>query len=476
MRIVSILLVALFCCSLRADVILLKDGTRVEGDLKRGEGGYDVTDADGKVTHVASTDVQSIQLGKSGGAASAMEKLASMRRSVDSIDDLNRIIARYQDFIKQNAGTPAAKQAEQELAGWQEKLDQHMVRVAGKWVTAEQQEQMLAQSGEIVKQAYDLMKENKLKEAEPVLKQALAIDPGNPVANYLEGVLQFRSEKIVLARKSFETAHEQLPSDAATLNNMAVCAWRQNQPLIALGFYCDAMLAMPANKEIVNNVAEALYALKDDMKKAANAQRASRLFIEQEAKLESTMAQYGWYRWGSTWLSQEQLNELKKSEQDVKDKMAKLQKDYDDVQKKIRDNQDQMKKDQDFIDDLRQSLSGIYDPGTGQVYRQPYPQSYYDAQNEITRLDNDDQTLNHTLDQYRGEGKRLEASMPKPKYSGVQNLIGVEGAPKTGLIPDTAPAPTSAPAAVPAPASQPTAAPAKSAPAAPAKPATSSVF
>ena len=59
---------------------------------------------------------------------------------------------------------------------------------------------MLAQSSEVVKQAYDLMKANHLKEAEPVLKQALAIDPSNPVANYLEGVLLFRTDKIVPAR------------------------------------------------------------------------------------------------------------------------------------------------------------------------------------------------------------------------------------------------------------------------------------
>ena len=290
MRIVILLLVAVLCSTLRADIVILKDGSRVEGELKRGDGGYDVTDADGKTTHVSQLDVQSIQLGKSSGSLSAMDKLASLKRSIESLDDPNKIVARYNDFIQQNKSTPAAADAQKELALWQQRVDQHMVKVAGKWVTADQQQEMVAQSGEIIKQAFDLMKANKLKEADPLVKQALAIDPENPVANYLQGVLLFRDEKIVPARRSFEITHNQIPSDAATLNNLGVCAWRQNQPIVSLGFYSDAMLAMPANKEIINNVAEALYALKEDFKKNPTARAASaRLFISacRRAQLDS---------------------------------------------------------------------------------------------------------------------------------------------------------------------------------------------
>jgi len=462
MRIVLSFLLALICCTTFADTVVLKDGSRIDGDIKRGDGGYDVTDADGKTTHVAFTDVQSIQLGKAGGGMSAMDKFNSMKRSVESLDDLNKIVGRYTDFIAQNKGTPAAALAEKELAAWQERLDQHMVKVAGKWVTPEQQDQMIAQSGEIVKQAYELMKANRLKEAEPVLKQALAIDSTNPVANYLEGVLLFRSDKIVPARKSFEAAHAQLPSDAATLNNLAVCAWRQNQPVVSLGFYCDAMLAMPQNKEIVNNVAEALAALKDDFKKTPNAQRASRLFVEQEAALETTMAKYGWYRWGSTWLDQAQLAELKKAEKDLKDKMDQLQKDFDGANQKMAENNDRMQKDQDLMNDLRNSQ---YD-SMGHQITNVLPGAYYDADREITRLTEENRTLQENVDKYRVEAKRLEGMKPKPKYTGVQNLIGVEGTPKMESA-ATDPTPAPAPGTPsPAPSTQP----------APGKPTTSSVF
>jgi Flp pilus assembly protein TadD len=463
MRIVTFFAIAILCSSLRADILILKDGTRVEGDLKHTDGGYDVTDADGKTTHVSQFDVQSIQLGKSSGSLSAMDKFESLKRSVDSMDDINKIIARFNDFIAQNKNTPAAVQAQKELAVWQQRLDQQMVKVAGKWVTSDQRDQMVAQSGDIIKQAFELMKENKLKEATPELKQAMAIDPTNPVANYLLGVLYFRDDNIQQARKSFELVHQQIPSDPATLNNLAVCAWRQNQFVVSLGFYCDAMLAMPSNKEIVNNVAEALYALKDDFKKNPTAQRASRLFITQEAQLETTMAQYGWYRWGATWLDQNQLNELKAAQKEVKDKIDRVQQEFDDTRKKIQDNDDRMVKDQDFMTDVQNSMAGYVDPNTGIALRNPYPNSYYDADREILRLQQENQQLNHQLDQYRADAKQLDASKPKPKYTGTQNLIGVEGTPKTGLIADVpAPqipvAPASQPA--PAPATAPTPAPA----------------
>ncbi len=466
MRIVSILIFAVLCSFASADVVVLKDGTRVDGDLKRGDGGYDVTDANGKVTHVASNDIQSIQLGKSTSGGSALDKLGSLKRSVDALDDLNKIIGRYNEFIQQNKDTPASADAQKELAIWQDRFDKHMVKVGGKWVTPEQQDQMLAQCADIIKQAYDLMKANKLKEAEPVVKQALDVDPTNPMANYLEGILLFRSDKIVPARKCFDIVHAQLPSDAATLNNLGVCAWRQNQFIISLGFYCDAMLALPANKEIISNVAEVLAVLKDDFKKNPTAQRASRLFVEQNAKLEATMAQYGWYRWGSMWVDQNQLDDLKKAEKQVQDQIDKVQKDFDVAKKKISDNEAQIQKDHELITDIDLSMSqynnGGFGLGTGSNavtgtnivtgptgYGPTYPRAYTDAVNDVNRLTGDNTTLAHNLDQYRAEARRLDATKPKPTYTGVQNLIGVEGMPKIGgIVADSGP--TSQPAVAPA--------------------------
>ena len=309
-----------------------------------------------------------------------------------------------------------------------------MVKVGGKWVTPEEQEVLVGKAGDIIREAYDLMKANKLKEAEPLLKQALDLDPQNPVANYLNGVLLFRADKFVPARKAFEATRAQIPSDAAAINNIAVIAWRQNQFLNSIGFYCDAMLAMPANKEILSNVAEALYGLKDELRKTPAAQKTSRLFVEQEAELEKVMAQYGWYRWGSMWLDQAQLNELKKSEKEVKDKMDAMQAQFDQLTAERRNNESNILRQRQIMTDIDQANTYI-DPKTGIGYRNTFkPQSYYDAANEANRLASLNDTINANLAQMRESGKRLEATKPKPKYTGIQKLIGVEGTPKIGVL------------------------------------------
>jgi Flp pilus assembly protein TadD len=449
MRIAVAAILAVLCSSTLADVLILRDGTRVEGDLKKTDGGYDVAGADGKVTHVLTGNVKSIEIGKSTTGAAAMDRLASLKRSVESIDDLNQIITRFTNFTTQYKGTPAGAAAEKELAIWQDRLEKHMVKVAGKWVTSEQQDQLLAQAGDILKQAMELMKANKLKEAEPVIKQALDVDATNPTANYLMGVVQFRAEKLVPARKSFEAAHAAVPSDAATLNNIAVIAWRQNQFLNSMGFYADAMLAMPANKEILNNVAEALYALKEDFKKNPNAQRTSRVFIEQEARLEAVMAQYGWYRWGSMWLDKMQLDELKKSEKDVQGKLDALQKQYDDQMTRFRDNEAEIARQDRIMTDIKNS-SYIQDPQSGAFIALTLPQTYYDSQYEMQKRQVDNKNINDALAGMRDNFKRLDASKPKPKYTGVQQLIGVEGAPKVGGAVSEPVSPAMAPTTEPA--------------------------
>ena len=208
------------------------------------------------------------------------------------------------------------------------------------------------------------------------------------------------------ARKAFEIVHAQLPSDAATLNNLGVIAWRQNQYMNSLGFYSDAMLALPANKEILNNVAEALAALKDNFKKTPNAQRTSRLFVEQEAQLEHVMSQYGWYRWGSMWIDKDELDALKKAEADVKGKLDKLYSDADDIRRKIRTNSDQITKDQDYINEI--ASENYVGDGINRTFVPTvryYPDSYYQAQGELRSLQNDNQNLTNTLTQMGRAGQ-----------------------------------------------------------------------
>src|SRR5688572_19442429 len=105
-RLTTLLVLALVATAASADVVLLKDGSTLDGDVKKGPSGYVVTLADGKVKVVPFGDVKSIELATAPPLTtrSAKEKLASFRRSVEYVDDVNKIVERYERFIEQNAG------------------------------------------------------------------------------------------------------------------------------------------------------------------------------------------------------------------------------------------------------------------------------------------------------------------------------------------------------------------------------------
>jgi hypothetical protein len=87
----------------RADVLYLKDGTKLEGDVKRSIKGWVVTDAKGKVTIIENDKVQSIELKATSATTTSFDavdrKLLSLRRSVENLDELSEIIDRYKRFI-----------------------------------------------------------------------------------------------------------------------------------------------------------------------------------------------------------------------------------------------------------------------------------------------------------------------------------------------------------------------------------------
>jgi Flp pilus assembly protein TadD len=425
--------------SASADVVSLKDGSKLEGDVKKTDGGYVVTAADGTVTRVETSKVQSIRLGKTDAPDPKLagnDRLASLRRSVESLSDLKQIIERYRSFIEMNKGAPAAADAQKDLAMWQDRLDRGLVKVSGKWITQDERAELISNAVEVVAQARDFLKANRLREAEPLLQQAVELDPKNAAAWYLSGVLYYRQDKIPQARRAFESANAAFPGDPATLNNLGVVLWRQNQFPGALNFYDQAMLALPANKEILNNVAEALASKKEDVKRNAIAAKVTKRFAEQDAQLQAMMAQYGWYRWGSSWVDQSQMDRLKQAEQEIKDKLAALQKQFDSTKVKISENQRKIGENERFMQDIESRSYNV--DSSGKPYRVPYPESYYNVQRDNEQLVQENKALESSLAQMQQTAKRVQQQLPTPKYTGVQHLIDVEGMPRTdGSPPET---------------------------------------
>ena len=417
----------------RGDVVRLNDGSTVEGIVKRNGDGYDVTDAAGKLSHIPSENVRGIELtAKAAGAGEAESRLGSLRRSVENISDFKVIFERYARFIEQNKDTPIAKEAEKDVSIWHDRVNRAMVKVGTKWVTPDERAAMQEKGMMAADEARQLLKQGRMKDAEPVLNQAIEEDPTNVGALYLRGWLLYNQEQLQASRKAFEAAQAILKDHAPTLNNLAVVVWRLNSQVQALGLYDQAMLASPLNREVLDNVSEALEALPVKQRQAVLVQKAARHFAEQDTLLQQQMAQRGWYRWGSTWVDRTQLEQLKVADAELQKKLAALSDEFDATRKKVQ------RIDDDIDDNLRRmrvlETTSYARDTQGNYVRLPLPSRYYDYEADNKKLARDREVEVAKLEGLRAEAKRQQQSMPMPRFKAVQKLIGLEGTP---ILPPT---------------------------------------
>jgi tetratricopeptide (TPR) repeat protein len=438
----------LFGCLLpfaAGDVIHLKDGTQVEGDLTKGDDGYSVRTAAGIVVQVPMERVASIEVKAAATPEASLSRLASLRRAVDNIPDINAILDRYQSFIAQNAGTPAADQAKADVDIWRDRQNRGLVRVGTNWVTRQEQAEIQRKMLGVADQLRTTMKAGRLKEAGTVLDRALADDPQNMSLLYLRGVLAYRKEELPASRKAFEAVNAQAADHAPTLNNLAVILWRQNATMGALNDYDAAMLAAPVTRDILDNVAEALNALPENQRKAPVVAKVVRHFKEQDEDLQKKMGEKGLSRWGSTWVTEAQADKLAAAEKEIRGQIDQMSKDFDSTQARINAIDQTVTEDQN---EMRQiDVESVTTDAKGNAYRLPYPQRYYTLGQEITALQAERATRVSQEDRLRRDAKLAMQKLPVSKYTGIQKIIDVDGMPVGTLAADPTTNPATQPAA-----------------------------
>src|SRR5262245_34017763 len=121
----AFIIATLMVCSIGlADIVTLNDGTRLVGDVKKTDKGWSIITPDGKTIDVAADKVKSIQLGDVAGERGtqdgAMFNLLSLRRSIKNSTDAPAVVERIKRFVESNPGTPAAEDANKDLAVWQD--------------------------------------------------------------------------------------------------------------------------------------------------------------------------------------------------------------------------------------------------------------------------------------------------------------------------------------------------------------------
>lgn len=429
---------ALIACSLslfvallaRADTVVLKDGTRIEGDVKKIDGGWRVTTADGKTIELAAEKVKGIEVGKGGQKGSpeqAMSNLQSLRRSAENVGDVNEVIARFKRFIEQYKDTPAAAEAKKDLAVWQDRLDRGLVKLGGRWVTPDERTRAADNAQVVAEQAKPLVLSGRLHDAEPLVQQALDADPQCIPALYLRGVIAFKLNQVPAARKAFESVALTIADHAPTYNNLGVILWRQNALMPALAQFEKAITAMPMNKTLLDNCAEILAAVSEGDRKNPVAQRLFRKFVEQDKQLQQMMAADGWYRWGGTWIDRAAMERLKDQETKVNEKLATAKGELEETQRRAQEIDAEL---QSIEERLRAMEADSYvRDSDGRIIRLPLPAQYYDLQGEQTKLKSERRSLESKFFSAKAQVQQLQDQLPRPKFTGVAQLVGAEGTP-----------------------------------------------
>lgn len=414
--------------SLRADVVYLNDGTRIEGEVvRKSDAGWVLKTPDGKVIDVEKSKVKSFQAKRGETVDESMQALASLRRSVESQTDIKKVLERYKKFVEQHIGTPAADEAARDIQTWQDRLDQGMVKVGDKWITKAEQDALAVKGMERAIHARMLLMQGRAKEAIVELDCALAENPANVAAEYLRALVYYRQDQKANARKSFEAVLQLAPNHGPSLNNLAVLMWEARQIPGAINEYGQAMTASPNARAILDNVAEALHALPQSHRDSAATKKVVLMFNAQDMSLQGRMKQRGMARWGSTWVEEKALKDLKAEEDKVEDKIDKLDDEFEDVQDRIEEL------DRDIADTERsirriEARSYARD-GAGRPVRLSYPRVYYELKHDLGQLVGERSEEKDKLSRLRKKAKEVQQQVTVPRFTGVQQVIGVEGAP-----------------------------------------------
>ena len=413
-----------------ADVVYLKDGSKVEGEVVRKTAeGWVVKTPDGKTTNIDSSQVKSFEAKRGDNAGDEpMQRLVSLRRSVEGQTDIKKVLERYRKFIEQHIGTPAGDEAVKDAAAWEDRLEQGMVKVGDKWVTKQEQEALAAKAVERGIAARKLLLQGRMKEATAAIDSALVEHPQNAAALYLRGVVLYRQDQKANARKAFEAVLQIVPNHGPSLNNIAAIMWEAKQLPGAINFYGQAMNASPNQRQILDNVAEALHDLPEVQRDNAATKKVVLLFNAQDMSLQGRMKKRGLFRWGSTWVQEKVLKQLQDEEDRVEEKLDKLEDDFEQVQDRI----EQIDRD---IGDTERSIrrieaSSYGRDSTGRPVRLSYPRLYYDLKRDLEQLYVERDGEKEKVARLRKKAKQVRQEISVPKYTGVQQIIGVEGAPE----------------------------------------------
>jgi tetratricopeptide (TPR) repeat protein len=416
-----------------AGVVVLKDGTRLEGKIHPTRDGFVITDASGKTTTVAAADVQSMQPDKSGpadagaqaqgGIDASSPDLATLRRVAATLRDPRQAIDRYKAFLARNPpGTPR-DEAEKELALWQDRATRNLVKVGEEWVTPAQAAQLQKKAETVATDASAMLAAGNFAGAEAAVDSALRDAPNSAALHYLKGVILFRQNKLVPARKAFEQVETLQPANWAAHNNLAVILFQTRAQIPALAEYDKAMLADPQNQKVLDNVAEALHQLPPASAMNDVIKKVVAHFTQQDAALQKTMAEKGMMRIGAQWVPSDEAKTLQAQRADAQAKIDQYHREAVDLPSQLNAMDQDLTIKTNAMKAMVQESTVI--DAYGRIVYQPLPLHYYELKQEVEKMTADRVLKQRRLDQLPRLMTEAQQQLTgaQERYAGKQSIV-----------------------------------------------------
>jgi Flp pilus assembly protein TadD len=425
MRFVTLLVVLGVCGVAVADVLVLDDGTRVQGKARKVDDQWIVTDAAGHETAVPAGKIKEFILGGNESHTPA-DRLAELRGTAERLSDLRQIIGHYETFLKSVSDAAVADQAKADLADWKKKADEGCEKIGSRWLTRMERDELAESEAAEAARIRDMIDQGRTDEATTALETALSDDPENPAALYLQALLFGQENQTAEARSDLERLSKIVPTHGPTFNNLGVILWRQRLNAAALIAYVQAMKSRPGDETILDNVVEALNGLPGESASAPVVRQAAAILVDQDQQLAARKRARGLYRWGSTWVTAEQLAKLSAEEATQQAELAKVQGQYNDARAALANDEASLRQTEawlqlysppPYMNQLQSTVPAVITPEYVQLQ-----QDYAFTQQELA-------VAKKRVAELGIEMGRIRQNISMAKYTGRQQMIGTEGTP-----------------------------------------------
>ncbi len=221
----------------------LKDGTVLEGEIKKMGGSYSIKTKDGALKMVPGADVISIDdptgkvslnptapsgstSGTSGTSSSGgTPGFEATKRAAERATSAIIGVTYWQKYIDDNPKAPDLDQAKAELKRWQEMSEKGAEKIKGKWVTGDELKTIKDKVKKLMRESLELMRDNQTFKAIDKVNEIIKIYPDHFEAHFQIGYIHLIKggiQEYDKAINSLETACRIKPNSPEALSNLSI--------------------------------------------------------------------------------------------------------------------------------------------------------------------------------------------------------------------------------------------------------------